>query len=37
VSGAIEEWTRREGEPPDTSLGERVEEDRGAPGTPGWE
>lgn len=37
VSGAIDAWTRREGDRPDPSLGARVEETRGAPGTPGWE
>jgi hypothetical protein len=37
VSGSIEEWEHRRGEAPDPGLGGHVEEDRGAPGTPGWE
>ncbi|MFT4884057.1 MAG: hypothetical protein ACI8U4_001570 [Natronomonas sp.] len=36
---AREEWTRRAeaGEPADPSLGEAIEDDRGAPATPGWD
>ena len=38
VGAAIDEWRRRAaGEPPDPSLGEAVEEHRGAPRTPGWD
>jgi len=37
VSGAIEEWTALAGGEPDPTLGERIEEARGAPETPGWE
>ena len=37
---AIDDWEARAGETgsdaPDPSLAERVEDDRGAPGTPGW-
>ena len=37
VSGAIEEWVELEGGDADPDLGDRVEVDRGAPETPGWE
>lgn len=39
VGEAAAEWAERAdaGEPPEPSLGERVEEARGAPGTPGWD
>jgi len=37
VSGAIDAWSRLEGDPPDPGLGERVEAARGAPETPGWD
>ncbi len=34
---AIREWERLEGDAPDPSLGERIEDARGAPGTAGWD
>jgi Fe-S-cluster containining protein len=37
VSGAIEEWEELAGGDADSGLGERVETDRGAPDTPGWD
>lgn len=37
VSGSIEDWEHLQGDAPDPGLGGHVEEDRGAPGTPGWE
>lgn len=39
VGRAVEEWTRRagDGERPNADLADRVEEDRGAPETPGWD
>jgi len=37
TTGAIEEWHERAGETPEPSLGEAVEEARGAPPTPGWD
>lgn len=38
VDPAIEEWERHAGSmDPDPSLGSQVEDERGAPGTPGWE
>jgi len=38
VCRAADDWrSRADGEDPDPALGERVEEARGAPGTPGWE
>lgn len=38
VGDAIREWRDRAADaPPDPELGERVEDGRGAPGTPGWE
>ena len=41
VSAAIDEWTERSDEngtpAPDPAVANAVEDDRGAPGTPGWE
>ncbi|NHN43379.1 YkgJ family cysteine cluster protein [Halorubellus sp. JP-L1] len=38
VGQAIDDWTdRADRDPPDPGLGEAVEDDRGAPGTPGWD
>lgn len=41
VGRAVADWEARAGDPgadaPDPRVAERVEEDRGAPGTPGWE
>jgi len=37
VSDAIEEWDELAGGEADPTLGDRVEEDRGAPETPGWD
>lgn len=39
VGDAIRQWTlaERDDEVPDPSLAERVEDERGAPGTPGWD
>ena len=34
---AIDEWNRLEGENPDATLADRIEDARGAPGTPGWD
>jgi Fe-S-cluster containining protein len=38
VDRAIDDWqARARGDAPDPALGERVEESRGAPATPGWD
>jgi len=38
VGRAVDEWERRaRADPPDPSLAEAVEDDRGAPTTPGWD
>lgn len=38
VGDAIREWRDRAAtSPPDPGLGDRIEDERGAPGTPGWE
>jgi len=38
VGAAVDDWTARgDRDPADPGLGEAVEDDRGAPGTPGWD